>query len=117
MREGFDIGLEMSGSPLAMAEMLTNLNHGARVAMLGLPTDAYSIDWGKVITHMITIKGIYGREMYDTWYAMSAMLATSATLRDAVRSVITHHYPAEQWQDAFAAARSGQCGKVVLDWS
>ncbi|HZW44195.1 MAG TPA: L-threonine 3-dehydrogenase [Dermatophilaceae bacterium] len=117
MREGFDIGLEMSGSPLAMAEMLTNLNHGARVAMLGLPTDAYPIDWGKVITHMVTIKGIYGREMYDTWYAMSAMLATSATLRDAVRSVITHHFPAEQWQDAFAAARSGQCGKVVLDWS
>jgi len=107
----------MSGSPLAMAEMLSNLNHGARVAMLGLPKDSYPIDWGKVITHMITIKGIYGREMYDTWYAMSAMLATSAALRDAVRSVITHRFPAEQWQDAFAAARSGQCGKVVLDWS
>ena len=117
MREGFDIGLEMSGSPLAMAEMLTNLNHGARVAMLGLPKDSYPIDWGKVITHMITIKGIYGREMYDTWYAMSAMLATSPALHDAVRSVITHRFTAERWQDAFAAARSGQCGKVVLDWS
>jgi threonine 3-dehydrogenase len=117
MREGFDIGLEMSGSPLAMEEMINNLNHGARVAMLGLPTDRFSIDWGKVITHMITIKGIYGREMYDTWYAMSAMLATSPVLREAVRSVITHRFPAEQWQEAFAAARSGQCGKVVLDWS
>ena len=117
MREGFDIGLEMSGSPLAMEEMINNLNHGARVAMLGLPKERFSIDWGKVITHMITIKGIYGREMYDTWYAMSAMLATSPVLREAVRSVITHRFPAEQWQEAFAAARSGQCGKVVLDWS
>jgi threonine 3-dehydrogenase len=117
MREGFDIGLEMSGSPLAMEEMLTNLNHGARVAMLGLPKGPYPIDWGKVITHMITIKGIYGREMYDTWYAMSSMLATSPSLREAVRSVITHRFPAEQWQDAFAAARSGECGKVVMDWS
>ena len=85
--------------------------------MLGLPKERFSIDWGKVITHMITIKGIYGREMYDTWYAMSAMLATSPVLREAVRSVITHRFPAEQWQEAFAAARSGQCGKVVLDWS
>src|ERR1035437_6006561 len=82
MREGFDIGLEMSGSPAAMEEMINNLNHGARVAMLGLPKDKFSIDWGKVITHMITIKGIYGREMYDTWYAMSAMLATSPVLRE-----------------------------------
>src|SRR5664280_2003081 len=117
MREGFDIGLEMSGSQLAVEEMIDNLNHGARVAMLGLPKDRFSIDWGKVITHMITIKGIYGREMYDTWYAMSAMLASSSVLREAVRSVITHRFPAEQWQEAFAAARSGQCGKVVLDWS
>lgn len=117
MVEGFDVGLEMSGNPAAVEEMLANLNHGGRIAMLGLPQDPYPIDWGRVITHMITIKGIYGREMYDTWYAMSAMLQTSETLRDAVRSVITHRYPAEQWQDGFDAARSGQCGKVVLDWS
>jgi threonine 3-dehydrogenase len=117
MREGFDIGLEMSGSPVAMEEMIDNLTHGARVAMLGLPKQRFAIDWGKVITHMITIKGIYGREMYDTWYAMSAMLATSSVLREAVRSVITHHFPAEQWPQAFATARSGQCGKVVLDWT
>ncbi|MPZ94818.1 MAG: L-threonine 3-dehydrogenase [Propionibacteriales bacterium] len=117
MKEGFDIGLEMSGSPQAMEEMLDNLNHGARVAMLGLPQDPFPIDWGRVITHMITIKGIYGREMYDTWYSMSSMLQTSATLREAVRSVITHRFPAEKWQQGFDAARSGACGKVVLDWS
>jgi threonine 3-dehydrogenase len=117
MREGFDIGLEMSGNPSAVEEMLANMNHGGRIAMLGLPKDPFPIDWGRVITHMITIKGIYGRQMYDTWYAMSSMLQTSGRLRDAVASVITHRFPAEQWQDGFDAARSGRCGKVVLDWS
>jgi threonine 3-dehydrogenase len=117
MKEGFDVGLEMSGSPLAMEEMLRNMNHGGRVAMLGLPADPFPIDWGRVITHMITIKGIYGRQMYDTWYSMSAMLQTSAALREAVRSVITHRFVAEEWQQAFATARSGACGKVVMDWS
>ena len=117
MKEGFDIGLEMSGVPSAVEDMLANMNHGGRVAMLGLPKDPFPIDWGRVITHMITIKGIYGREMYDTWYAMSSMLQTSALLRERVASVITHRFPAEKWQDAFAAARSGQCGKVVMDWS
>ncbi|MBK8733219.1 MAG: L-threonine 3-dehydrogenase [Actinomycetales bacterium] len=117
MREGFDIGLEMSGAPSAVAELLANLNHGGKVAMLGLPKDPYPIDWGRVITHMITIKGIYGREMFETWYLMSSMLATSQTFKDAVSSVITHRFPAERWADAFAAARSGECGKVVMDWS
>ena len=117
MREGFDIGLEMSGAPAAVAGMIDNMNHGGRIAMLGLPTDPYPIDWGKVITHMITIKGIYGREMYESWYAMSSMLQTSAALRDAVRSCITHRVKAEHWHEAFAAARSGHCGKVVMDWS
>lgn len=117
MTEGFDIGLEMSGAPTAVAEMLTNMNHGAKVAMLGLPKDRYPIDWGPVITHMITIKGIYGREMFETWYLMSSMLATSAELAAGVRSVITHRFKAEQWAEAFAVARSGQCGKVLLDWS
>ena len=84
--------------------------------MLGLPRQPYPIDWGRVITRMVTIKGIYGRQMYDTWYAMSAMLSTSATLRTAVTSVVTHHFPAEQWHQAFETARSGQCGKVLLDW-
>lgn len=117
MREGFDIGLEMSGAPAAVTEMLASMNHGGRVAMLGLPHDDYHLDWGRVITHMLTIKGIYGREMYDTWYAMSAMLQTSAPMREALRSVITHRFPAEQWEDAFAAIGSGRCGKVILDWS
>ena len=117
MREGFDIGLEMSGAPSAVTDMLATMNHGGRVAMLGLPHDDYHIDWGRVITHMLTIKGIYGREMFDTWYAMSAMLQTSAALREALRSVITHRVAAESWPDAFAAIRSGQCGKVIMDWS
>ncbi|MCB0907539.1 MAG: L-threonine 3-dehydrogenase [Nocardioidaceae bacterium] len=117
MKEGFDIGLEMSGAPSAVTDMLATMNHGGRVAMLGLPHDDYHIDWGRVITHMLTIKGIYGREMFDTWYAMSAMLQTSASLREALRSVITHRVAAESWPDAFAAIRSGQCGKVIMDWS
>ena len=117
MREGFDIGLEMSGAPSAVTDMLATMNHGGRVAMLGLPHDDYHIDWGRVITHMLTIKGIYGREMFDTWYAMSAMLQTSAALREALRSVITHRVAAESWPDAFAAIRSGRCGKVIMDWS
>lgn len=117
MLEGFDIGLEMSGAPRAVEDMLANLNHGARVAMLGLPADPYPIDWGRVITHMITIRGIYGREMFETWYLMGAMLATSAELRKSVQSVITHRFPAEEWAKAFEITRSGQCGKVVLDWS
>nr|WP_246306382.1 L-threonine 3-dehydrogenase [Allobranchiibius huperziae] len=117
MREGFDIALEMSGHSAAVEEMLANMNHGGRIAMLGLPAGPFAIDWGRVITHMITIKGIYGREMYDTWYAMSAMLQSSGPLEHAVRSVITHRFPAEEWQQAFDTARSGECGKVVMDWS
>ena len=117
MKEGFDIGLEMSGAPAAVDAMIGAMNHGGRIAMLGLPSDPYPIDWTKVITHMLTIKGIYGREMYDTWYAMSSMLQTSAALRDAVRSVITHRFPAADFAEAFATVRSGECGKVILDWS
>ena len=117
LKEGFDIGLEMSGAGPAVVDMIANMNHGGRIALLGLPHQSYDLDWGKVITHMITLKGIYGREMYDTWYAMSQMVATSERFRDAVAQVITHRFPAEQWQEAFEIARSGRCGKVVLDWS
>jgi len=117
MKEGFDIGLEMSGAAPAVTDMIANMNHGGRIALLGLPHQSYELDWGKVITHMITLKGIYGREMYDTWYAMSQMIATSERFRSAVAQVITHRFPAEQWEEAFETARSGQCGKVVLDWS
>ena len=107
----------MSGSPVAVGEVIDNLTHGGRVAMLGLPKSPYPIDWGKVITHMLTVKGIYGREMFETWYLMTSMLSTSDRLKDAVRSVITHRFAAEDWEEAFATARAGQCGKVILDWS
>lgn len=116
MAEGFDVGLEMSGNPAALREMIDNMNHGGRIALLGLPKDPFAIDVGRVITHMLTIRGVYGREMFETWYAASAMMATSPLLHDTVRSVITHRVPAERWPEAFAAARSGDCGKVVLDF-
>lgn len=117
MVEGFDIGLEMSGAPRAVEEMIDNMQFGGRIAMLGLPHGPYPIDWGKVITHMITIKGIYGREMFETWYLMNSMLSSSDLFAERVRSVITHKFAAEDWEEAFATARAGQCGKVVLDWS
>jgi threonine 3-dehydrogenase len=113
MVEGFDVALEMSGHPTALPDIIANLNHGGRIAVLGLPTQPIQIDWSKVVTHMITIKGIYGREMFETWYAMSAMLRSGLD----ISSVITHRFPATQWQEAFATARSGECGKVVMDWT
>jgi threonine 3-dehydrogenase len=117
MREGFDVGLEMSGHPGALPEMITNMNHGGRIAMLGLPSQPIIVDWGKVVTHMITVKGIYGREMFETWYAMSAMLQSGAELKRAVTAVVTDRYAAQDWAEGFARARSGSGGKVVLDWS
>ncbi len=113
MLEGFDVALEMSGHPTALPEVIANLNHGGRIAMLGLPSAPIEIDWGKVVTHMITIQGIYGRQMFETWYAMSAMLRSGLD----ISQVITHRVPARDWASAFATARGGQCGKVVLDWS
>ena len=113
MREGFDVGLEMSGQPSALPEMILNLNHGGRIAMLGLPTQPFAVDWARIVTHMITIKGIYGREMFETWYAMSAMLRSGLDLLP----VITDRFPAADWSEAFAAARSGHGGKVVMDWT
>ncbi|MDO5701489.1 MAG: L-threonine 3-dehydrogenase [Bowdeniella nasicola] len=117
MREGFDVAMEMSGNPAAMGDILENCTHGAHIALLGIPTDPYPIDWGKVITHMFTIKGVYGRDMFDTWYHMTFSMESSRKLREAVRGVITHRFPAEQWADAFDAARSGTGGKVIMDWS
>jgi threonine 3-dehydrogenase len=113
MVEGFDVALEMSGHPSALPEVIENLNHGGRIAMLGLPSQPIQIDWGRVVTHMITIKGIYGREMFESWYAMSAMLRSGLD----ISSVVTHRFPATSWTDAFETARSGQCGKVVMDWT
>jgi threonine 3-dehydrogenase len=117
MVEGFDVALEMSGHPSALPDVLANLNHGGRIAMLGLPSQLIEVDWGRVVTHMITIKGIYGREMFETWYAMSAMLRSGTDIQRAISAVITHRFAAADWQEAFATARTGRCGKVVMDWS
>ena len=96
-----------------MPMILANVGHGARIAALGLPPEPISFDWAKVVTHMITIKGIYGREMYETWYSMNSMVQKGLD----VSSVITHNFAATNWEEAFALARSGDCGKIILDWS
>jgi threonine 3-dehydrogenase len=113
MTEGFDVGLEMSGNPSALPDMIDNFTHGAKVAMLGLPASPISVDWAKIVTHMITIRGVYGREMFETWYAMSAMLRSGLD----ISAVITDRLPATKWHEAFETARGGKCGKVVLDWT
>jgi len=117
MREGFDIGFEMSGAPSALPAMIDNMNHGGRIAMLGLPTGPFSVDWGKIVTHMLTVKGIYGREMFETWNAMGAMLQTSPVLRDSITRIIAEVLPAREWEKGFAAAASAGTGKIILDWT
>jgi threonine 3-dehydrogenase len=112
MREGFDIGLEMSGKPAALREMLSSMTHGGKIAMLGLPTDDFGIDWAHLVTNMITIKGIYGRQMFETWYEMSVLTQSGLD----ISPVITHRFDAADFEEAFATVRSGQCGKVVLTW-
>ncbi len=113
IREGFDIGLEMSGAPAALRSMLPAMIHGGQIALLGLLPDDVAIDWSKVIFKSLTLKGIYGREMYDTWYKMSVFLEGGLDLSP----VITHRYPAADFEEAFEIVRSGQSGKVVLDWT
>jgi threonine 3-dehydrogenase len=112
MKEGFDVGLEMSGSPTALRDMLDNLCHGGRIAMLGIPSRSEVIDWRKVIFNMITIKGIYGREMYETWYLMTVMLESGLD----ISPVITHRLPWYEYEQGFTAMRAGEAAKVVLDW-
>jgi len=112
MSEGFDVGLEMSGSPLAFRDMLTNMCHGGKIAMLGIPEKEIAIDWNLVVFNMLTIKGIYGREMYETWYKMSVMLQSGLDLNP----VITHRFHARDFEEGFAVMMSGQSGKVILDW-
>jgi threonine 3-dehydrogenase len=107
----------MSGNKNALPEMIDNLTHGGRVAMLGLPSEAIDIDWSKVVTHMLTLKGIYGREMFETWTAMSSMLKSSEILRNRISSVITDRLPASSWREGFEIARAATGGKVVLDWT
>ena len=112
MTEGFDVGLEMSGNPSAVRDMIANMSHGGRIAMLGTPTEEYAIDWTTVIFNMLTISGIYGREMYETWYKMSVMLQSGLD----ISPVITHRFGYEDYEEAFLAARSGDAGKVILRW-
>jgi threonine 3-dehydrogenase len=112
MQEGFDVGLEMSGNPAAFQEMLANMSHGAKIAMLGIPSGNTAIDWRQVIFNMLTIKGIYGREMYETWYKMTVMLESGLD----ISPVITHQFAWHEYEQGFAAMKSGQCGKVLLDW-
>ena len=112
MQEGFDVGLEMSGSPAAFREMLDNMSHGAKIAMLGIPASEMSIDWHKVIFNMLTIKGIYGREMYETWYKMTVMLESGLD----ISPVITHRFKFQDYEQGFAAMETGNAAKVILDW-
>jgi threonine 3-dehydrogenase len=113
MKEGFDVGLEMSGSPEAFRSMLANMAHGGKIAMLGIPEHEIAIDWNTVIFNMLTIKGIYGREMYETWYKMTVMLQSGLN----IKPVITHRFHYTEFQKGFDVMLSGNCGKVVLDWS
>src|SRR4051794_31974853 len=112
MTEGFDIGLEMSGNGDALHAMLANMSHGGRIAMLGIPTEEIAIDWTQVVFNMLTLKGIYGREMYETWYQMTVMLQSGLD----ISPVITHRFRYDEFEAGFAAAASGDSGKVLLDW-
>ena len=112
MTEGFDVGLEMSGAPPAFCSMLDTMNHGGRIAMLGIPPSDMSIDWTKVIFKGLFIKGIYGREMFETWYKMAALIQSGLDLSP----IITHRFGIDDFQKGFDAMRSGQSGKVVLSW-
>lgn len=113
MQEGFDVGLEMSGNQAAFAEMVDNMCHGGKVAMLGIPPKPMEMDWRHVIFNMITIKGIYGREMYETWYKMSVLVESGVD----ISPVITHRYSYKDFEKGFEAMIGGQTGKVVLDWT
>jgi threonine 3-dehydrogenase len=113
MLEGFDVALEMSGNPAAMRDILANTIHGANIALLGIPSEPYAIDWSIVVFNMLNIKGIYGREMYDTWYKMNVLIQSGLD----ISPVITHRFEAEDFDEAFAAITSAESGKVLLRWS
>jgi len=113
MSEGFDVGLEMSGNPAGFRDLLTNMCHGGKIAMLGIPSEEMAIDWRQVIFNMLTLKGIYGREMYETWYKMSSMIDSGLD----ISAVITHRLGYEDFQQGFDAMNSGQASKVILNWT
>ncbi|MFC1836996.1 L-threonine 3-dehydrogenase [Thermodesulfobacteriota bacterium] len=113
MKEGFDVGLEMSGNPEALQSMLVNMCHGGKVALLGILPRASRIDWDPVIFNGLTIKGIYGRQIYETWYKMTVMIQSGLD----ITPVITHRFHYTEFERAFEIMRSGQCGKVIMNWS
>lgn len=113
MQEGFDVGLEMSGSPAAFREMIDNMAHGGRIAVLGIPSKPMETDWRKIIFNMLTLRGIYGREMYETWYKMSVLVTSGVD----ISPVITHRFSYKDYEKGFEAMISGQTGKVILDWT
>jgi threonine 3-dehydrogenase len=113
MQEGFDVGLEMSGNPSAFHDMIANMSHGAKIAMLGIPSQEMPIDWRHVIFSMLTIKGVYGREMYETWYKMTVMLESGLD----ITPVITHRFCFRDFEQGFEVMQSGKSGKVILDWT
>jgi len=112
MKEGFDVGLEMSGNAAAFRDMIDSMAHGGKIAMLGIPSEPIAIDWNKVVFNMLTIKGIYGREMYETWYKMTVMLESGLN----IQPVITHRYHFTEFEKGFEAMLKGNCGKVILNW-
>jgi threonine 3-dehydrogenase len=112
MKEGFDVGLEMSGSAAALRDMIRNMAHGGRIAILGIPSEEIAIDWREVIFNMLTIRGIYGRQMYETWYKMTVLLQSGLN----IQPVITHRFSCRNFQEAFQVMRSGNSGKVILNW-
>ncbi len=112
MAEGFDVGLEMSGNNRAFQEMLDNMCHGGKVAMLGIPKEKMAMDWNTVVFNMLTVKGIYGREMYETWYKMTVMLQSGLD----IKPVITHRFHFSEFRKAFEIMQSGDCGKIILSW-
>jgi len=112
MKEGFDVGMEMSGSPAAFRDMLNNMAHGGRIAILGIPSGEIAIDWHEVIFNMLTLKGIYGREMYETWYKMTVLLQSGLD----IRPVITHRFSYKDFKEGFRVTASGNSGKVILNW-
>src|SRR5260370_38930202 len=113
MKEGFDVGLEMSGNGAALNEMLEVMCHGGKLALLGLQSTETAIDWDLVVFNGLTIKGIYGREMYETWYKMTSMIQSGLS----IEPVITHRFAYTEYEEAFALMRGGQSGKIVLNWS
>ena len=112
MTEGFDVGLEMSGNAAAFREMIHQMSHGGKIAMLGIPAEEIAVDWNTVVFNMLTIKGIYGREMYETWYKMTVLIQGGLDLSP----VITHRFHYSEFEQGFGVMMSGNSGKVIMDW-